>query len=228
ASKVSSIVIDNDIIRQSKMSNVSIIVGLPLGVLGFLFLFWRRLKEDYPSSHIFSFAFLVLIFMTAGFILGNLLRSLIPVSAIFNASGLWFWFTFVFCLLGFGIGIYKFKLRRYETFEATALGFLFWFFAICFFTSLPTPDLKLFFFSFLTLFLIAFFFFLDTRYKTFVWYKSGKIGFSGLAIFALFFLLRGIIALLDPSMLSLIGKFDAIVSSVASFIFFIIIYNLSG
>ena len=212
------------------MSNLGTIIGLPIGLLGFLFLFWRRLKEDYPAGHILSFGFLIIIPLLIGFLAGLVISGVIfsPNPVFFSPTGLWFWLAFGLSLIGFGVGQVKFRLRTYETFEAMALGFLFWFFALSFSNSLVTGNLKLFFFSLVVGSLVSFFFFLDVRYKTFTWYKSGKIGFSGLAILVMLFFIRVFVALLDPSMLSFIGKFDAILSGIVSFIFLIIIYNLSG
>lgn len=207
------------------MSNLSLIIGMPIGILGFLFLFWRRLKEDYTSNLIFSFGFLIIAFMIIGFVIGFFLKTKIPVSPVFNPRGLWFWGAFA----GGGIGLAfvfltplvgaQFKPRFFETLEALVLGFLFWFVSVSLFSS-PL-------FSIFTAALFPLFYFLNKKYKTFTWYKSGKIGFAGLSIFGIFFLMRSIVALISPSMIFLTGRGDAIVGSILSFIFFISLYNLS-
>ncbi len=210
------------------MSNISIFLGMPIGILGFLFLIWRRLREDYTSNKIFSFGFVLSGCLFVGFILGLFLQSKILYPAVFNPSGLWFWFSFVFISLGFVYSFYVIKFQFFETLEAVGLAFLFWLFVVFLINSIIFVDLKLLMFSIFVGVLIAFFYFVDTRYKSFLWYKSGRVGFSGLIIFAIFFLARSVVALINPNMLSFIGRFDAIISAIASFAFFVTLYNLSG
>jgi len=210
------------------MSNIITIIGFIVGIFGFLFLVWKRLVDDYKAEEIFSFGFVVLGFLIVGFLTGVFLNGLFPNSSVFSPSGLWFWTAFIFGVIGFIFGFYRFKLRFFEILEGAGIAFLFWFFAVSFAFSLETTNLKLLLFSTATGILIAFFFFIDSRYKSFNWYKSGKIGFSGLTILGLFFLFRAILALFDPTMISFIGKLDAIVDSVVAFVFFVTLFNLSG
>lgn len=208
------------------MSNISLLVSLLVGILGFLFLFWRRLKEDYSSNQIFSFGFLLIFSIIFGFFLGLGLYN-IEVNKYFNSEGLWFWGAFLFGILGFCFANIQFKLRFFETLESCALGFIFWFFTICLISSVEKVNLKLLLISLIFGSLIPFFFFINSRYKSFTWYKSGKIGFTGLLVLGIFFLMRSIIAIIDSHMLSFIGKSDIILDSIVSFIFFITLYNLS-
>ena len=209
------------------MSNLGLFIGLPIGILGFLFLFWRRLKEDYPSNQIFSFAFTILAFLLLGFFIG-LSAHTIKDTSYFTPRGLWFWGLFILGAVGFALANLKFKLRFFETLEAGGLGFIFLVSAL-YLTNLIHPfDIKLFIFSLLTVLLLPTFFFLDNKYKTFSWYKSGKIGFAGLAILGTFFLMRCLVALLNPSMISFIGKVDAMADVLVAFTFFFTLFNLSG
>lgn len=208
------------------MSNIVILASLPIGVLGFLFLSWRRLKEDYTPATIFSFNFLILAFIVVGFLIGTIIGTNLSPTKIFNPQGLWFWGAFIFGSIGFAIcfftpqGSSHFRMRLLETLEAVGLGFIFLFFCITFARSIL--------FSVAVGILIPFFFIINARYKSFSWYKSGKVGFAGLAILGIFFLIRAIVALIDPTMISFIGKLDAILSSVVAFIFFLTLYNLGG
>ncbi len=208
------------------MSNTVILASVPIGVLGFLFLSWRRLKEDYTPATIFSFSFLLLAFIILGSLIGILLARSLPTSNIFNPQGLWFWGAFIFGSIGFAIcfftpqGSSHFKMRLLETLEAVGLGFIFLFFCTTFGKSVL--------FSIAVGILIPLFFIINARYKSFSWYKSGKVGFAGLAVLGIFFLTRAIVALIDPTMISFIGKLDAILSSVVAFIFFLTLYNLGG
>jgi hypothetical protein len=209
------------------MSNISLIIGLPLAILGFLFLFWKRLKEDYENTQIFSFSFIIAGFIILGFSLGMLLYGKLNTH-ILSSHGFWFWGAFISGCNGFYIAYYKLKLRFFETLEAAGLGFLFFSFTFSLINSILNHDVRLLFFALIQALLIALFYFLDKRYKRFTWFKSGKVGFAGLMVLAIFFLTRAVVALINPGMLSFTGKFDAIISSTISFIFFIILYNLSG
>jgi len=44
------------------------VIFLFLGIIIFLFFFWKRLKEDYSSERIFSTAFYILFGIGAGFL----------------------------------------------------------------------------------------------------------------------------------------------------------------
>lgn len=207
------------------MSNLNSLIGFLVGILGFLFLFWRRLKEDYTSDQIFTFGFI----LSGGLILGSLLAffigAKITTSQIFIPAGLWFWGAFIVGTICFRVFL---KTRFFETLEAAGIGFLFWFFALFLITSLKTPNIPSLLFACFSGALLPLFFFLDNQYKSFRWYKSGKVGFAGLVVLTLFFLGRSIVALINPSMLSFIGKADAIISIIVSFLFFLSLYNLSG
>jgi len=210
------------------MPTLSIIIGIPIGILGFLFLIWRRLREDYTTDRIFSFSFTVGGFLILGFVVGIFLQSKIVPSHIFNPAGMWFWFSFLFSLIGFGIGFYKFKLRFFETLESVGIAFLFWLFPLFLISSIKLVDIRLLLFCVFEIVLIILFYFLDSRYKSFSWYKSGRVGFAGLCVLVIFFLIRLVVALILPNMLSFIGKFDAICDVVVAFAFLITLLNLSG
>jgi len=209
------------------MSNLGLIFSGIVGILGFLFFFWRRLKEDYTSTQIFSFAFIVLTFMLSGLFIGLGLYNFSHTN-YFSSQGVWFWGAVIGTIVGFEIGYLKFKLRFFETLEATGISFIFFILTIFLGSSLKQINVKYLAVSLFLGFLIVLFYFLEARYKKFTWYKSGKIGFSGLMVLGIFFLMRSVVALIDPSMLSFIGKFDAIADSIAAFLFFLSIYNLSG
>ncbi len=208
------------------MSNLKLIIALPIAILGFLFLFWRRTKEDYSSDQIFSFSFLIMISMLVGFSIGIFLDNKIPASKVFSPQGLWFWGSFVGACIGFGVAFLKLKLRFFENLEAAGLGFIFWIFAISAVNSIQAGNLKLLIYSIIIGSLIPLFTVLNSRYKRLIWYKSGKVGFSGLSVLAILFLTRVVVALVDPRMLSFTGKFDAIIDSLVAFAFLITLFKL--
>lgn len=202
-----------DIIKA--MLIASILVNI-LGTFVFLFIFWKRLKEDYSSEIIFKTAFFILVGILIGFLL-----SLKFISA---AS---FWFTFVGALLGLGISILALKVRFYETFEALIISSFPWISFIFLLDSVVHSSLSSFL-AFIAILIFVFIsYYLDTHYKNFTWYKSGKIGFAGVVTLGLFFIVRSLLAIFTIHMLSFVGlKVEAIISAAAAFICSVLLFNL--
>lgn len=209
-----------DILVELTMSILPVVISAVLGALTFQFLLWKRLGEDYPPNIIFSVGFYVVGCLVAGAALFNFaLSPILHKSYFFNPSGLWFWGALIGSMVGFGLAIFKFKIRFFETLEALTIGGLFW---ILYLLISQAALIQ----AVVVLVLIILFFIFGKRYKTFAWYKSGKVGFAGLAILAIFFMLRAIAAIIYPDIISFIGKIDAIVSASLAFIFFLTVYNL--
>jgi hypothetical protein len=186
------------------------------GVIIFLFLFWKKLREDYTGNQIFSTAVLALTGIGLGFL----------ISLKFFPLG-WFWLEFILALLGFTLGIVKFNLRPFELIEAAVVSLAPWLSLIFLSDSVVKINLSSFLAFFSVVCLTTFYIFLDSHYKNFGWYASGRIGFSGLATLGSFFLLRAILAYFFPFVISFIGRLEVIVSGVGAFISFLTLYNLS-
>lgn len=186
------------------------------GFLIFLFLFWKRLKEDYLPNQIFSTFFYILFFVLIFFFFS--------VRFVYDW---WFWITFSGFLIGFSLSLLRFKLKFYETFEAVVLGFFVSFSLFLLGDSVKNLSAVSFAGFVLGILLIGFYQYIDIHYKNFSWYKSGKVGFCGLISFALFFLLRGLVFSFYPYVLSFVPKYEIFMSGTASFIFFVLTYNLS-
>lgn len=190
-----------------------------VGVILTLFFFWKRLKEDYSSKEIFTCGFYIII----GVLLGSL-----GINYLF--AGFWFWGGVLGFLTGLFLSIYRFKMKIFETLEAAGIGIVYWLGVIFLedfikFTSSSSFAALVFIISILGLF-----YFLDIRYKNFTWYKSGRVGFSGLATLGILFLVRGVVASLFPFMISFSSNFkviDTVFSGVISFSLFLAIFNLS-
>lgn len=193
----------------------SILVSF-LGALFFLFLFWKRLKEDYLSKDIFSAAFYILAGITLSLLIS---RNFLP--------RWWFWLVFLGVILGGTWAIVKFKLRVFETIEALVFSLLPWLSLIFLLDSVKNANtLSLIGFLVILIFLLSFVA-IDSRYKRFTWYKSGRVGFSGLTILGTFFLLRTFIAGSFTGVLSFAGRIDAVLSGVVAFFSFLMIFNIS-
>lgn len=185
------------------------------GVVISLFIFWKRLKEDYSSEIIFSSGIVIYIFLFAGYFLT---KKLFP--------SWFFWGSFLSLLLGLGIVIWKYKVRFYESFEAITFSLLPFYSFIFLKDSVINSSLISFIAFLVCLTFIYIFFYFDTHYKEFSWYKSGKIGFSGLATLGIFFLTRAAIAIFFHSVLSFVEVYEPYISGISAFFVSLLIFNL--
>jgi len=187
-----------------------------VGILLFLFLFWKRLKEDYSSNIIFGLSFFVLLGVFFGYLTS---RYFFP--------HWFFWFEAFGAFLGISYGIIKFNTRFFETYEALFISFMPWITLFYLAELIKKPSWVIAAVTLLNFGLILLFDFVSTRYKNFAWYKSGKIGLAGLLTSGVFFLTRAAIALIFPSMVSFLGRSEIVLSGVCAFTIFLLIYNLS-
>jgi hypothetical protein len=194
---------------------ITVLVNI-LGVLIFLFILWKRLKEDYASQVVFSSAFYILLGLTVGYLV-----------TFFFFKQWFFWGAFVGSMLGLGISVFKLRLRFYETFEAMVLSFLPALSLIFLKDSVINSSLVSFSAFLVVLFVIFVFSFLDGHYREFTWYTSGKIGFVGLSTLGFFFLIRTGVAIFFHDVLSFVGKSEVFVSGTLAFICFLMIFNLA-
>lgn len=195
-----------------------LIISEILGGFLFLFVFWRRLKEDYDSSLIFSTATVMILTIAIVDLAGKYL---------FGITNWWFWTSFLALLFGFVLGVLKFRLKFYELWDATCIASLFWLAPVFLVYSVAMSDLPALGAAVFLIVLTIGFYLLDSRYKSFSWYRSGKIGFLGLIIGGSFFLGRSVSSLLVSNVLSFVGKADSIVSGILAFGSFLLLYNLS-
>ena len=192
------------------------VIFTAIASLFFLFFFWRKLREDYTNNQIFNTGFYILF----GIFLFSVLAD--------NFAPLWtFWLSLSGSLFGLFIGISRFRLRIFEAVEAWVLGLLgitMSFYVYNWVKSFSLVDFAPVVVLFLFIFL---YFFMDSKYKQFTWYRSGRIGFTGLVTLGSFFLLRSLVALFYPNMLFFVGKSEPILSGIVSFTAFLILFNLS-
>lgn len=187
-----------------------------VGIILFVFLFWRRLKDDYSSNIVFSLTFFVLLGVSIGYL----------ISTYFFPRW-FFWFEAFGAFLGLSYGIVKFNTRFFETYEALFISFMPWLTLFYLAELIKRPSWALAVVALLNFGLILFFDFVSMKYKSFSWYKSGKIGLAGLLTSGVFFLIRAAIATILPSMVSFLGLSEIILSGVCAFTIFLLIYNLS-
>ncbi|MFC1710397.1 hypothetical protein ACFL0F_01930 [Patescibacteria group bacterium] len=194
---------------------VAVVVNL-IGVLIFLFVFWRKHKEDYISEQIFPTLFLTLLGL-----------GIFQLISYYLLSGWWFWFAILGISLGFGFGVYRYKLRFYESLDALVASLLPWFALYYLKDSVVSRNWFSFSAFIFIILLITLYLFLNMQYKKFRWYKSGRVGFAGLVTLGFAFLIRGLTGIWAPSILSFVGLFDIIASFIISVIAFGMVYNLA-
>jgi hypothetical protein len=186
-----------------------------LGILIFLFIFWKRLNEDYAGEIIFQSATYILVGLAIGW----------AASARFFPAW-FFWAGIIGGLIGLAFAILRFKVKFYETLEAFLIGSLPWLSFIFLKDSVVKSSLSSFLGFIFILIMVFISYYFDVRYKGYRWYKSGKIGFAGLATATLFFLTRSAIAIVKVPVLSFVGRSEAIVSGAAAIICLLLLYNL--
>lgn len=174
------------------------------------------MREDYTSSQIFTTS--VYILLGAGLGVAFSLKI---------AHSWWFWFLLIGMALGFGLGVWRFRLRFYEALDSMISSLLPWLGVFFLSDSIVNLKLSSLVASALTFLLVALYWYLDSHYKNFTWYRSGKVGFAGLTTAAAFFLVRAALAIPFSFVLSFSGKFEALISAITAFIFFLLIFNLS-
>lgn len=202
------------------MSIFTIIVTYLIGPFIYLFLYWRSLRQDYSSEVIFESGFFKIFLIILFAFLGNkYLASNLEQNQIISPQGLWFWFG----VLGFFIGIFYTSIRKkmkfFETLEAETPALLLWLSGVLLVREIWAGGIYIL--------LVIFYYLLAKNYKKFAWYRSGKLGFSALLTLGVFFLLRSVFAIYDPSMLSLAGRMDGVLSAGFAFLSFFSIYNLA-
>jgi len=186
-----------------------------LGILVFFFIFWKKLKEDYISDIIFNTAFYILLgygvfFATSRFLLPQY----------------WFWLSLGGYCLGLAMGIFKFKLHLYETIEAATIAYFPWLVLIFMADAIATSSISSFCAALVCVLLIVLYVYLNKNYKKFSWYLSGRVGFSGLSVLAIFFLLRATLAIFVPTVISFV-KAEVLISGVLAFAFFFLVSSLA-
>jgi len=187
-----------------------------IGIIIFLFLFWKRIKEDYISTQIFTTSFGILLCILIGSIVSHMF-----------APSWWFWLEFLGVVTGLFLGIFRFRIRFFEVGEALVLSLLPWLSTIFLYDSVKNRNIYSYISFIFIIFMISLFYFLDARYKKFSWYRSGRVGFSGGVVLCVFFLTRMIVALFIPTVLSFQGTYEAYLSGLVAISAGVVVFRLS-
>jgi len=174
------------------------------GIFIFFFLLWRILKDDYSYEKIFNLGFLIV----SGFVLSLIISN-------YLAKDYWFWIYLLGLASGFMFGILKQKMKFFDSFEGFVVGSLSWVSLVLITDAITKSSLSTFISFWVSLLCIFLFFFLNTVYRGFTWYKSGRVGFSGVVTAIVFFIFWAIIG------------HEPILSLTVAFFLFLLLYSLA-
>lgn len=198
-----------------------------LGAIFFLFIFWRRTREDYSKKIVFSSGFSILFTVVFSTFVSFYISRFLPNNSIIDSSQIWFWGAVFGFLMSFIVNSFTKKIKFFESLEASGMGLFIWLGFIFVASGISNRSLDSLMASGIVLVLFVIYLYLERNYRKFTWYKSGRVGFSGLTTLGLFFLVRTGISIYGGSMLSLAGRVEVILSSVIAFLLFFSVYHLS-
>ncbi len=141
--------------------------------------------------------------------------------------GAWFWLIFSAIVISLTFAILRYRLRIFETIEAAIISLLPWFGLFFLSDSIVYSSLSSLTGSIVILTLVIFYLFLDRQYKRFPWYKSGRVGFSGLTVMGTLFLIRAAVAAALDDVLSLASDYEVLLSGLVAFAAFLAVFNLA-
>lgn len=186
-----------------------------LGITLFFFFLWKRLKDDYHYEKIFNLGFFVLL----GLVIGS-------VVSVYFFKEYWFWTDLFIVSVFFVLNIIRQKMKFFETLEALIISLLPWMGFAFLSDSISKSSLSSFLLFWITLIVVFFFFLLDSQYRKFTWYKSGRVGFAGVVTGFAFFISRIILYLIYPKTISFIPNFEIYLSATFVIVFFLLTYKL--
>jgi hypothetical protein len=188
-----------------------------VGVFIAFFVFWKRLREDYTKEQLFSLSF----YLFFGVILAN------TISAKYYPAG-WFWASIFGIAIAYSVRLLWFKARFIETLEAIFISFLPWLDLTILSDSVKNESTTSFIAFCVVAAFLALFSYLDTHYKKFVWYTSGRVGIAGAITMAVFFTARIAIACFSSFVVSFVErKYEIGLSGAGLAGSLLIFYNLA-
>lgn len=195
---------------------IMMVIANIIGILFLFFMLWRTLKEDYHYEKVFNLAGIVVVFQFVFLIISK-----------YILSSFWFWLAIIGTAIGFVLTIKKQKMKFFESFEALVIGMLPWISLIYANDAIYRSSLSSFLSFWITILCIFLYFFLDSIYRGFNWYKSGRVGFSGIVTAIVFFVSRGLLSLFFRDTMSFAGSFEIYFSLSTALLLTIVLYNLS-
>lgn len=187
-----------------------------LGIFILIFLFWLRLKDDYHYEKIFN----LVSFVLAGILIGFISLKFLP-------SVYLFWVYLIAIIASFTVGIIKLKIRFFESLDSLVISLLPYFGLYLLSQSIKNYSLSSFIGFWIVTVFVFLYFFVDANYRKFTWYKSGRVGFSGLLVAGLFFVVRSVLSVFFVDGPTIMGQLDIYISASFSFVSFLLLFNLA-
>lgn len=185
----------------------AMIIANSIGVFLFFFLLWKTLKDDYHYEKIFNLSFILLGCAIVFWLISGYVEE--SYRFIFIFFGSFIVFTF---------GLIKQKMNFYESFEGFVISFLAWYAVFTLQITISQSSLSSFLSFWMTLISIFIFYVSKTYYRSFSWYKSGKVGFAGI-VSLIFFILSKVPFYWGTNAIYLLIS--------ASLLLVLVLYNLS-
>ncbi len=186
-----------------------------LGLFLFFFLIWSSLKDDYHYEKVFNLGFSGIF----AILLSNFVSRYIY-------QEYWFWITILFLTAAFLAVVKKQKMKFFETLEAYFVGLSPWLALVYLADSITKSSLASYVAFWASLIFIFIYFYFKSHYRSFNWYKAGKVGFSGIVTLLIYFLFRTIVSFFNNSVVSMAGKYEIYLSGSASLLLIVLMYNL--
>lgn len=157
------------------------IIANILGFFFFLYFLWRKLKEDYQYERIFNLGFstIIGIFISHLFIL------------YFHLS-YQFWIYLLGAILGSSFLVVKQRMKFFEVFEGLTVGLYAYSIIVYLSDAITSKSLNSFLLFWFSSISMLVYFYLNSKYRSFVWYKSGRVGFSSMVSLIIFFISRAV------------------------------------
>lgn len=186
-----------------------------LGITLFLFLFWKRLKDDYHYEKIFNLGFVVILGLAIGLLFSR-----------FILQSYWYWICTVSVFIFYIVHITRQKIKFFESFEVLVISFLPWISFVFLSDAIKKSSLSSFLLFWVTLIAIFLYFLVNSQYRKFTWYKSGRVGLAGLVTGLFYFISRIVLFLIYPQSMSLVPNYEIYLSSTFALVFFLLTYKL--
>ena len=193
---------------------ILLVIVITLILFIFSFSFWRSVKEDYVPAQIFTATFYILL----SFIIS------LGIFYIFKIHSIWI--IGVLLLFGLFSASKRTGIRFYELVDEFVGSLLLSLIPLIIFViRLEEPSFGVFYIILILSLLL--FHLVKRRYKSFLWYRSGRKGLSGLFAIGVFFLVRSIVSITKPEMTFLLDEYDIMISGLISFLSFLNIFILA-
>jgi hypothetical protein len=195
-------------------------LALPLLGIIYLFLFWRKLREDYYQEALFSLSLVQVLVLTG-------LYWLIQYRLVLN----FYYLEVVFVVIAYLLVSLWFKrgeVNKIEIIEGSLIAYwwvnLFWCTLLLFkdWSHWQSLGLEVF----VTVLSLVVYLIVNNNYKKFGWYRSGRVGIAGLTALGAALLLKGSVVFVFPTVFHF--PIAPLIFGAFAFLDFMLVYMLAN